>query len=349
MIGELLIAGDNLALGYLNDPVLTAERFILLEDKVFYKTGDWAYLDDQGMFHFIGRKDDQLKIRGFRVEPIEIERSLAETAGISQCCIIVVEQKLFAFIVTELNEEQLIRRAQEALPDYMVPARFIILDSLPINENGKADRATLRLYLQSNQEQDGLLDKTKISVRCWIEILGHEHFSGNDGFEHVGGNSILLMKMQAWLEKNTGCFVSVKSLLLNNTPELLEGLIHQKLKESNTIFPETLPLNSMQRGILITELGNDFGLDSPFILSFKVLLKSPTPLEKWKEGILQLIKRFPYLAFTLDQIERPAETTWKKGFDQEQIFTSFNEEGFLTAPLIRFIYHDSNSIELVWD
>ena len=348
MIGELLIAGDNLALGYLNDPVLTAERFILLEDKVFYKTGDWAYLDDQGKFHFIGRKDDQLKIRGFRVEPIEIERSLAETAGISQCCIIVVEQKLFAFIVTELNEEQLIRRAQEALPDYMVPARFIILDSLPINENGKADRAALRLYLQSNQEQDGLLDKTKISVRCWIEILGHEHFSGNDGFEHVGGNSILLMKMQAWLEKNTGCFVSVKSLLLNNTPELLEGLIHQKLKESNTIFPETLPLNSMQRGILITELGNDFGLDSPFILSFKVLLKSPTPLEKWKEGILQLIKRFPYLAFTLDQIERPAETTWKKGFDQEQIFTSFNEEGFLTAPLIRFIYHDSNSIELIW-
>ena len=346
--GELWAAGAHVALGYLNDAPLTVEKFVFHEGKRYYQTGDWAFLDEQQNLHFIGRKDDQIKIRGFRVEPLEVERLLTEIPEVQQSCVLVSEQRLVAFIVTDDSIETIKSRATERMPDYMIPSAFYRIDSMPINNNGKADRARLKAQIQAQGTHAAApLDATRLSIQCWKAILGHANFNMTDAFEHVGGNSILLMKMQAWLEKNAGCFISVKSLLSHNTPELLEQLIQDSQVSHAPDLPTSFPLNALQQGILLTELGNDWGSHSPFLLRFTAHLKEPLTDSRWKEAVEAVLAQFPYLAYTLNQVEAPKSTCWVVNKEPSMLYSAEHLARW-DYPLIRFIKHEPTKIEFIY-
>jgi amino acid adenylation domain-containing protein len=346
--GELWASGAHLALGYLNDAQLTSEKFVFHEGQRYYQTGDWVFLDEQENLHFIGRKDDQIKIRGFRVEPLEVERLLTEIPAVQQSCVLVYEQRLFAFIVTDESIESIKSGAIERMPDYMIPSVFFRIDVMPINNNGKADRTRLKAQIQAQATQPSApLDSTRISVQCWKAILGHTNFQMTDAFEHVGGNSILLMKMQAWLEKNAGCFISVKSLLAHNTPELLEQLIQDSRAIHELDLPDSFPLNTLQKGVLLTELGNDWGSHSPFLLRFIAHLKEPLTDSKWKEAVEAVLAQFPYLTYTLNQVEDPKSTCWIASKEQAMRYSAEHLVRW-EHPLIRFIKHEPTKIEFIY-
>jgi acyl-coenzyme A synthetase/AMP-(fatty) acid ligase len=157
--GELAIAGKQLTLGYLNAPELTAERFPTIGGKRWYLTGDLALQDDAGLFHHLGRLDNQIKIHGYRVELEDIEAHLRVVAGTAQVAAVAwpvedgVAQGIVGFIAQSSQPVRQIREAlRERLPAHMVPARILAVPALPLNATGKLDRRALIAELVTGTE-----------------------------------------------------------------------------------------------------------------------------------------------------------------------------------------------------
>ncbi|HYA26120.1 MAG TPA: amino acid adenylation domain-containing protein [Terriglobales bacterium] len=157
--GELLLAGPQLALGYLDDPEKTAARFVNLDNTHWYRTGDLAYCDNDGIFHYLGRIDNQVKILGYRVELEEIECHLRDASSCSEVAAVAWPMQsgsasgVVGFVVNcQRSEEEIKAALQQRLPSYMVPARVYVLPKLPLNNNGKVDRKALL-----EQLRDGVL------------------------------------------------------------------------------------------------------------------------------------------------------------------------------------------------
>jgi len=224
--GELYIGGIGVAQGYLNRPDLTAERFIpdpfagmeSAEDSSIlkpqpmhgarlYRTGDLAHYRADGLVEFLGRADHQLKIRGFRIEPGEIEARLVQHKAVSDAVVLVREDRpgdsrLVAYAVglqsnTENNTlaESLREYLKATLPVYMVPAAIVVLEVLPLNDNGKIDRNALPVPdMSGNLENQYVEPRNPIEerlVEMWMEVLGVERIGVNDNFFELGGHSLL--------------------------------------------------------------------------------------------------------------------------------------------------------------
>ena len=152
-VGEIYVGGQCLAAGYLNRPDLTRSQFMELslggEDGRWYKSGDLARAASDGSLHYAGRADDQVKVRGFRIEPAEIETALAGVSGVHAVAVVaqedvIGEPKLVAFYVSDESSENALRNhALRLLPSQMVPARFIRVRELPLSPAGKIDRRRL--------------------------------------------------------------------------------------------------------------------------------------------------------------------------------------------------------------
>jgi len=156
--GELLLAGPQLALGYLDDPEKTADRFMTINETCWYRTGDMAYSDQHGIYHYLGRIDNQVKILGYRVELEEIECHLRDSAGCTDVAAVAwplhggSASGVVGFLVGYKGSEEEIKAALQArLPSYMVPARLHALLELPLNNNGKVDRNALLKMLEQKE------------------------------------------------------------------------------------------------------------------------------------------------------------------------------------------------------
>lgn len=227
--GELYLGGAGVAQGYLNRPDLTAERFLpnpfaqpRLEGSEanfaaewpsgdsgrLYRTGDLARRRENGPVEFLGRADHQLKIRGFRIEPGEIETCLRTRPDVRDVAVTAWEdergvKRLAAYIVSDCaapDAEILRGHAQNALPDYMVPAAFVFLDRLPLTANGKLDRKALPAPDPSNERQAGSYvaprNETEAKLaEIWAETLKIERVGIHDNFFSLGGDSILSIQM----------------------------------------------------------------------------------------------------------------------------------------------------------
>lgn len=220
--GELYAGGDGLARGYLNQPELTAERFLAdpfdsnLGAKM-YRTGDRARFLANGMIQFIGRADNQVKIRGFRVEPGEIEAALREHAKVKNSAVlsttdVVTGTSLVAYIEPKrANDlpavEELRRYLEERLPNYMIPAKIVMVESLPLTKNGKVDREWLQKQNQLGVKpaHPSSLPRTpieKVLGAIWCEVLGLETVGIGDNFFDLGGHSLIATQLshRVWQE-----------------------------------------------------------------------------------------------------------------------------------------------------
>jgi amino acid adenylation domain-containing protein len=201
--GELYISGEGVGAGYLNQPELTAGRFIdnpFVPNSKMYRTGDLCRYMPDGNVEFLGRIDDQIKVRGFRVELGEIEATLAKHPSVKQAVVVAKtdvhgDKQLIAYVVGPSPTEGIGTYLKEWLPDYMVPPIIIPLPSLPLNANGKVDRSSL---LEPEKFQTKckayVPPRTSAETRIaeiWSEVLGNDRIGLGENFFEIGGHSLV--------------------------------------------------------------------------------------------------------------------------------------------------------------
>ena len=243
--GELYVGGAGVTRGYWKRPALTAERFIAdpfgqVPGGRLYKTGDLARWSMTGELEFLGRGDDQVKLRGFRIELGEIRTRLLEIDSVDDAVVIVRENRrgdpeLVAYVVAadlEETEAQLIKTWRGSLaarlPEYMVPAVFVMLQALPLTPNGKVDRAALPAPPET-PTPDYSAPTSEIQLRLaqlWQQVL---HIPEPPGiaadFFNLGGHSILAMRLLARVRQEYGVALSIQDLFSAPTPEAFARLV----------------------------------------------------------------------------------------------------------------------------
>jgi amino acid adenylation domain-containing protein len=250
--GELHIGGIGLARGYLNRPELTAERFIpdpfnAAPGARLYKTGDVARFLANGAIEFLGRRDHQVKLRGFRVELGEIEAALLAQPGIRKAVAVVREHaggdlRISACVVGErghvLDPAALRDALRRALPEYMVPAHFVALDDLPLTPSGKIDRNALPSRATAEEEPalppaapagepvEGHLQ------RLWAELLGVRNVTASSNFFDLGGHSLLAVRMFSEIERRLGLRMPVSAIYQAPTVAQLAAAIRANPPET---------------------------------------------------------------------------------------------------------------------
>jgi len=218
VVGEIWIAGDGVADGYLHRPELTAERFV---DDPFaggrmYRTGDRGFWRD-GQLYFNGRADDQIKIRGYRIEPGDIEAAAAAEPGVRECVAVARrlgdnDVRLVLYVAAAADDgldERLRARLHRQLPVYMQPQHIERLDALPKTPNGKTDRKALPQPSAAalrgvRTHADAMTDPRQAYLAAiWRELIGVEQVSANDSFFDLGGHSLLAVEMVARVQRET--------------------------------------------------------------------------------------------------------------------------------------------------
>jgi amino acid adenylation domain-containing protein len=261
--GQLYIAGEGVASGYLNRADLTAEKFLLNpygeEGERMYGTGDRVQYEADGNIIFIGRVDDQVKIRGYRVEPGEVGRILEESQQVEQAIVLAREDKqgnmqLVGYIVPrgEFDKSGLQAYLMAQLPEYMVPAHLIELSSLPLTANGKIDRKALPNpegslpkggYVPPRNEGEAKL------AAIWQDVLEVDKVGIEDDFFELGGHSLLAIRLISAIQKAFGIELPINDVFVYPTIAGLIGRIQPENKttaesENETSFNSLIPIKN---------------------------------------------------------------------------------------------------------
>ncbi|MFJ1759573.1 non-ribosomal peptide synthase/polyketide synthase [Amycolatopsis sp. NPDC088138] len=253
--GELYIAGDGVVRGYLGRPDLTADRFVanpFATGERMYRTGDLVARRRDGDIRFLGRVDHQVKIRGFRIELGEIEAVLATHPEVALRAVVVREdrpgdKRLVAYVVGTADVETLRRHVAAALPAYMVPSAFVLLDELPRTPNGKLDRKALPA--PAVETTTGRVPRTaREHALCelFAEVLGVPEVGIDDGFFDLGGHSLLATRLAGRIRSALGLDVTVRALFANPTVAGLSESLGDAVAARPAVVarprPERLPL-----------------------------------------------------------------------------------------------------------
>ncbi|HSG40608.1 MAG TPA: amino acid adenylation domain-containing protein, partial [Thermoanaerobaculia bacterium] len=261
--GEILVGGAGLALGYLNRPELTAERFIPNPfgepGSRLYRSGDLARRLPDGDLEYLGRIDHQVKIRGFRIELGEIEAALVRHPAVREAVVVAWEAlpgdtRLSAFVVpeTEPAPDAAGLRAHVAatLPAYMAPSAFHFLESLPLTPNGKVDRKALgRMTTATNPEEREYVAPRnaleELLVPLWEEVLGVERVGVTDDFFALGGHSLLAVRLLSKVEDLFGVRLTVQALFHSTTlGAMAERIAEEMTAQSGEDFLQQLSAES---------------------------------------------------------------------------------------------------------
>ncbi len=232
--GELYIGGAGLARGYWGRAGLTAERFVPNpfgeRGERLYVTGDRVRWRSDGQLEFLGRFDDQVKVRGFRIEPGEVESVLMGHERVRDAVVVVQEdeegdRKLVGYVVLEGRADgtgEVRRYLRDRLPEFMVPNYLVALDELPLNPSGKIDRASLP---EPTNQRDGLAEYVeprtrveKVIAEIWSEVLGVEEIGIHDNFFELGGHSLLATRVQTRIRSQLGVEVPLRRMF--ESPEV---------------------------------------------------------------------------------------------------------------------------------
>jgi amino acid adenylation domain-containing protein len=223
--GEAYAAGDGLAIGYAGQPSRTAERFVEIpvEGRLerAYRTGDLCRWLPDGTLEFLGRLDAQVKVRGHRIEPAEVEAALATHPGVSQCAVVAIgegaKRRLVAHVEAAAGARpevaDLRGHLAAQLPAYMVPSQVVLHDRLPRTAHGKADRAALAAApLPSPARSSAMGERERLLASLWATTLGVESVGLDDDFFALGGHSLLAVRLLAEVNERLGTSISLSRI-----------------------------------------------------------------------------------------------------------------------------------------
>ncbi|MGW3342378.1 amino acid adenylation domain-containing protein [Nonomuraea rubra] len=226
-VGELYAAGDGLALYYAGRPGLTAERFVAdpfgAPGGRMYRTGDLVRRGPGGVLEFVGRADEQVKVRGFRIEPAEVEAVLARHPGVARACVVAREdvpgdRRLVAYVVPRpgaaaVDVAGLRAQAAGVLPEFMVPSAFVVLESLPLTGTGKLDRAALPApSYEAAGAGEPRSEVEQALCGLFAEVLRVPEVGVHDDFFALGGDSLMVARLLSRIHAELGAEVGVRTL-----------------------------------------------------------------------------------------------------------------------------------------
>lgn len=337
--GEIHIGGANLARGYLNQPELTAQRFIenpfSAEPRSYlYRTGDLGRWQADGTLEYLGRNDDQVKIRGYRIELGEIETRLARHPRVAEVAVVAREdspgdKRLVAYITTR-NESSPSPEALRAflngeLPEYMVPAIYVKLDRLPLTPNGKLDRASLRAPDSRACEQTAYAapeGEVEIALAAiWKEVLKVDRVGREDNFFELGGDSLLIMRAASRIRHRWNTEFSVRELFRHSSLRALaDSIAHTKgaplppLLTADRGAP--LPLSFAQQGLWF--LCQMRGVSASYNITTGLHLKGKLDAAALQAALNRIVERHEALRTTFApreggvvQVVSSPKTGWK--------------------------------------
>nr|UYH37519.1 amino acid adenylation domain-containing protein [Myxococcaceae bacterium MCy9487] len=364
--GELFLAGIQLARGYLHRPALTAERFI--PDPIsprpgsrLYRTGDLARWLPSGVLEFLGRLDDQIKLRGLRIELGEIEAVLSLHPAVSQCVVLARSDspdrlQLVAYLAPRTDSAVIPHELQQfllgKLPDYMVPAFFVLMEAIPLSPNGKVDRRALPAPIldpQSRAEPSAQprSPTEEALATIWGHVLGMERIGLNDNFFELGGDSILGIRIIT-AARAIGLELALPLLFQHQTLQALALAAEQgpnsiperpRLQPFGLVPPEererlpsgledAYPLATLQAGMLFH---SELRPDTPVYHDvFSYHLRAQLDADKLLQAIRELIHQHPILrtGFALSGFKQPLQCV----HTQAEPSVGFAELGHLEPP-----------------
>ncbi len=327
-MGELYTSGDGLARGYFNRASLTAERFIpnpFNPGERLYKTGDQVRHLAGGEVEFIGRADQQVKLRGFRIELGEIEAALTHAEGVRQAVVLLREdtagdKRLVAYLVPEVEESfstaELRRQLQTALPDYMVPSTFVMLDELPLNANGKINRKALPVPESTGATSGYVAPRTpteQIVADIWAEVLKVEQVGVEDNFFDLGGHSLLAAQLISRLRTACKVELQLRALFEAGTVAALAELIEKEAQHELALLPPlvsvdragSLPLSFAQERLWFLD---QFEPESAYYnLPLALRLRGPLNLAALESTLNEVSRRHEVLRTTFKRVNGKPE------------------------------------------
>jgi acyl carrier protein len=248
--GELWLTGAGVAAGYLNRPELTAARFVAYKGARAYRTGDRVRRSSDGTLEFLGRADDQVKVRGYRVELGEVAQALRAHPGVAESAVVLRdgagEPALVAYAVPKQggyavshSDRPTAAKLREwlaaQLPEYMVPAAVVLLERLPLTANGKLDRAALPA-----PDADATAGPSRVAprteteatiARIWRDVLKKDEIGVTERFLDLGGHSLLAIRVLGRISKELGVRLALRALFETPTVEAVATIIDRELAE----------------------------------------------------------------------------------------------------------------------
>ncbi len=288
VIGDLYIAGLGVALGYINKPEATQNSFIhnpFLSDEIFYKTGDLAYVCQDGAIMYAGRNDRQIKLNGFRIELGEIESALTSINSINEAVVFTYKnidsQTLLAVVGSSLSQDEIeientaISKLSKVLPSYMLPNHFVILEKLPKLPNGKIDynetlvRAELALKEKPSTKD---IVTTSALIKMCSKFLSVQKIKPTDNFFALGGNSLLAIQLVGKLNNTFKINLSIKDFYAAKNFNELEKLTNRKKALENTghYHIKTPGYQSDEKPVPLTEYQKQIYIDNSINSSFSL-------------------------------------------------------------------------------
>ncbi|WP_281322336.1 non-ribosomal peptide synthetase [Flavobacterium aestivum] len=367
VIGELYLGGKGIALGYHNEPLQTEERF--LENPFgkgkLYKTGDLGYWDATGNIHFMGRKDHQLKVRGYRVEAIEVARAIMSFEGVTDSHVIGCKshgiQHLVGYFMGESTENALREYLRDELPDYMIPTYLVTMESFPMTANGKIAINQLPdpVLFSEKEYQEARNERDQKLIKIWETVLQLDRIGITDNFFELGGHSLKAVQIANRIQEEFSVAMGLKEIFLY--PVLKEqsdvlATMEETLYEPIPVaaVQEGYPLSYAQRRLWFLDQLNESSIayNIPFghwlqgtlnieVLSyaFNELIKRHESLRtvfQWKdEEVKQYVKAYETNDFVIESIN------WEDKTEDDEtlvdtVFKTYNTAFNLsTGPLLR--------------
>nr|WP_249026664.1 non-ribosomal peptide synthetase [Amycolatopsis pretoriensis] len=298
--GELYLAGAGLARGYLGCPALTAERFVASPFEAgerMYRTGDLVRRRPDGALEFLGRADQQIKIRGFRVEPGEVEAALTADASVARAAVVARENRLIAYVAPAGDPAALRASLAARLPEYLVPSAIVVLPELPVNANGKLDRAALP---DPEVRTSGRVARTpaeRALCDLFADVLGVAQVGPDDGFFTLGGHSLLATRLVSRIRALLGVEVPIRAVFDAPTPARLAELLDPGRENRPALVPverpEVLPLSFAQQRLWFLDRLD--GLSATYNIPWAWELTGPVDTDALRAALGDVVMRHEVL------------------------------------------------------
>ena len=363
--GKIYVSGDYMSPGYYGNPELTDGAYLdnpycdCEDNKILYSTGDIAYYNFDGEIEIIGREDNQLSVRSFRIESEEILNIMNKFTEISEVYLDVDYDNLIAYYTTtdEINIDDVKEALKTELPKYMIPSLFVELDEIPLNMNGKIDKFAIKKISKEKSEMIIGDDVLKTVVDAFKNVLNRDHVLIDDNFVELGGNSLSAMNLQLILKENLDVNLYSNEIIELSTPVNIANHIkynlnvHSKVSVNYT-FDDSSPLLESQLNVYLDESVNE--MNSGYNNPFKINFKKSFSVEEIENALFKLFEVYPILkSRVIIEGDSPrcifdAEPEIKKGIpsDVKSFVKAFELDRYLSRFLI---VEEGNSTSLCLD